>query len=73
MTRSIRCSATSAWRSSSPPSVADVTRLGPALERLGVDEADEIEPVFGVQPDLAGDELADLAGPDDDRAHCVPA
>ena len=44
----------------------DVTRLGPALERLRVDEADEIQPVFRVLTDLPRDELADLARPDHD-------
>ena len=51
----------------------DATRFRPALERLGVDEADEIEPVFGVLTDLPGDELADLARTDDERAHGVRA
>ena len=42
----------------------DATRFRPALERLGVDETDQIQPVLGVLPDLPGDELADLARSD---------
>ena len=49
----------------------DVTRFRPALERLRVDEPDEIQPVLGVLADLPGDELADLARTDDERAHGV--
>ena len=44
-----------------PTEGRDVARLRAALQRLGVDEPDEIQPVFGVLADLAGDELADLA------------
>ena len=36
------------------------------LPRLGVDEADEVDPVLGVLEQLARDELADVAGADDD-------
>ena len=39
----------------------------PAAPRHGVDEADEVDPVLGVLEELARDELADVAGADDDR------
>ena len=44
--------------------IADV--VAPLL-RLRVDEADEPDPVLGMLLELAGDQLADVAGADDDR------
>ena len=73
MTRSMRCSSTSDRRSSSSPRVATL-RVSARLSRgSGVHEPDEIQPVFGVLADLSGDELADLARTDDERAHGVGA
>ncbi len=37
-----------------------------AILRLGVDEADEVDPVLGMLQDLAAEQLADVAGADDD-------
>ena len=71
ITRSTGARRRADWSSSSPPSVATSAISAPALARLVVDEADELEPVLGVLLDLARDELADMAGADDDRAHGV--
>ena len=38
-----------------------------ALLRLGVDEADQVDPVFGMDKELLREQLADVAGTDDDR------
>ena len=45
---------------------AQVLDLGAARLRLRVDEADEVDAVLGVLEDLAPQQLADVAGPDDD-------
>ena len=42
-------------------------RLVRPLLRVAVDEADEVEAVFGVLPELLRHELADVARADDDR------
>ena len=54
-----------------PAEHGDVSGLGALLERRRVDEADQVEAVLGMLADLAGDELADRSGAEDDGAHGV--
>ena len=45
----------------------EVLELGPAVARMRVDEADEVDAVLGVLQELARGELADVTGAEDDR------
>ena len=52
---------------SGAPRSVELVEVGAPLLRLAVDEADEVDPVLGVLEQLARDDLADVAGADDDR------
>ena len=67
ITRSTSSCETSLGRSSGVPRIVRFSRSGAARLRVGVDEADEVDAVLRVLQDLARDQLADVAGADDDR------
>ena len=50
-------------RAENPPALEP----GSLLSRVPVDEAEQVDSVLGVLTELVGHELADVAGPDDDR------
>ena len=45
----------------------EVLELGPAIPRIRVDEPDEVDAVLGMLHELAGGELSDVTGTEDDR------
>ena len=67
ITRSTSSSADELGSSLGRAEQRQVGQVVAALLRARVDEADEVDAVLGVLQQLARDELADLAGADDDR------